>query len=631
MFALATFVSALISCAVTDDTFRDAPMVNHAEDGARGATVAAWDGTTSVFALDTSLGQVSQLDLQTGDSLHVTLGGEPTRLLVQDQRLFVTLRGSDELVVLALTDSLAAAPAELSRHPTAVEPYGLAADSERRRLYIASSREGVIEERDLDTLEVLRVHAVGPEPRWLAIHPTGQWLYVGHAVGPHLTAVSLSDGDQLLVDPPEVLSEMRSAAQPYTPRVTGDLSVSPDGRRLAVPILYVDHFASESTEVGLSQGTSVEGYYTEGVLDTTPGQGRFQPAVTLFELDEDGEPDPGSGLPLSTIEETRVDNDAVVARSYLSSVSWSPDQSAIAGPMEASDTVLWVSVPAALPSWSPGEPLLAADATTLETGAGPAMVVWTGHFLALIHENLDRAVTVLTTDQTSGNVLTREESWWPFEGDLGWEFELGRRLFTSAVDDSLVDTSVGVSCSTCHFEGRTDGLTWEFDDGDRQTPSLGGVVSETAPVTWTEGVQSVALEAQLTARLRMGGARGAVNPALFDAIAVFVDATPNESGVPQDPDAVARGAEVFFRDDVACGECHVPPLYTDNRGHALYGLDDVMTPSLVGVAATAPYLHDGSEPTLQALLLRSQDGSMGDTSGLSEGELADLEAFLMTL
>ena len=42
-----------------------------------------------------------------------------------------------------------------------------------------------------------------------------------------------------------------------------------------------------------------------------------------------------------------------------------------------------------------------------------------------------------------------------------------------------------MSCGTCHFEGRNDGLTWHLDDQVRQTPSLAGAVSVTAPFTWT--------------------------------------------------------------------------------------------------------------------------------------------------
>jgi cytochrome c peroxidase len=55
------------------------------------------------------------------------------------------------------------------------------------------------------------------------------------------------------------------------------------------------------------------------------------------------------------------------------------------------------------------------------------------------------------------------------------------------------------------------------------------------------------------------------------------------------------------------------------------------TPTLVGIAATAPYLHDGTAETLRSLLLLTRSGQMGDTSSLSKSELLDLEDYLRSL
>jgi cytochrome c peroxidase len=73
------------------------------------------------------------------------------------------------------------------------------------------------------------------------------------------------------------------------------------------------------------------------------------------------------------------------------------------------------------------------------------------------------------------------------------------------------------------------------------------------------------------------------------------------------------------------------PLFTDKKIHELYKEDPVITPSLIGVMATRPYLHDGSSPTLTDLLELVRDGSMGDTSSLSAEELDDLEVYLRSL
>ena len=56
------------------------------------------------------------------------------------------------------------------------------------------------------------------------------------------------------------------------------------------------------------------------------------------------------------------------------------------------------------------------------------------------------------------------------------------------------------------------------------------------------------------------------------------------------------------------------------------------TPSLRGVWDGAPYLHDGSAPTLLDVLTNRNAGDRhGRTSQLTEGEIQDLIAFLRSL
>jgi cytochrome c peroxidase len=64
-------------------------------------------------------------------------------------------------------------------------------------------------------------------------------------------------------------------------------------------------------------------------------------------------------------------------------------------------------------------------------------------------------------------------------------------------------------------------------------------------------------------------------------------------------------------------------------GGPLLGLDP---PTLLDLWATAPYLHDGSAPTLRAVLVdRNLDGRHSDLSALSDADLDDLVAFLLSL
>ncbi len=56
------------------------------------------------------------------------------------------------------------------------------------------------------------------------------------------------------------------------------------------------------------------------------------------------------------------------------------------------------------------------------------------------------------------------------------------------------------------------------------------------------------------------------------------------------------------------------------------------TPSLIGLASSAPYYHDGSAQTLRAALM--ENGSihgMGQSVSLTEPQMDDLVAYLETL
>ena len=54
-------------------------------------------------------------------------------------------------------------------------------------------------------------------------------------------------------------------------------------------------------------------------------------------------------------------------------------------------------------------------------------------------------------------------------------------------------------------------------------------------------------------------------------------------------------------------------------------------PSLLGVGLTAPYLHDGSMPTLESLLTSGHPDPLGNGNGLSTQEILALAAFLLSI
>lgn len=134
----------------------------------------------------------------------------------------------------------------------------------------------------------------------------------------------------------------------------------------------------------------------------------------------------------------------------------------------------------------------------------------------------------------------------------------------------------------------------------------------------------------------------------LDALAAYcATLTPKPSPVRLDHASAARGQAIFMRTDVGCASCHIPPRYTDSTLNASpFIKHDVGTgnsaneqngsafdtPSLHMLWDTAPYLHDGSAPTLRDVLVaHNPNNQHGSTSQLSDLEVQDLVTFLLSL
>jgi cytochrome c peroxidase len=216
----------------------------------------------------------------------------------------------------------------------------------------------------------------------------------------------------------------------------------------------------------------------------------------------------------------------------------------------------------------------------------------------------------------------------------------GQALFFSSARAEL-SRDRWIGCASCHFDGGIDGRTWNTSPGPRNTQALFSV-HETHPLHWSADRASVQ-DFQKTIQNEMGGKGLPV--AELDDLAAFV----NSLRLPPNPfremdgslsAAARRGRQVFESPKTQCAACHPAPLYTDRKLHDVgtgEGAAERMgnqfdTPSLRGIYATAPYLHDGSADTLKNVLLaKNARDRHGVTSHLSAQEVADLIAFLRSL
>jgi mono/diheme cytochrome c family protein len=206
-------------------------------------------------------------------------------------------------------------------------------------------------------------------------------------------------------------------------------------------------------------------------------------------------------------------------------------------------------------------------------------------------------------------------------GDIG--YDAGRGLFHQ-------QTASGLACASCHPEGREDGLVWEFAGfGRRRTQSLAGDILERGPYHWVGDMKDLGVLMDDVFANRMAG--GKVNHSQKVSLGPWLNRIPAPAPVAAEPTAVERGREVF---QVAqCASCHNGALFTNNT------LVDVGTggkfkvPSLVGIAARAPFMHSGCAATLKDRFNGTCGGGdkHGLTSTLTQAQTDDLVKYLESL
>ncbi len=230
---------------------------------------------------------------------------------------------------------------------------------------------------------------------------------------------------------------------------------------------------------------------------------------------------------------------------------------------------------------------------------------------------------------------------------LSLDAQAGRRLFFSAVDPRMDSLSTGIACASCHVEGREDGQVWNFPQGPRQTPSLAGRdTMQTAPFHWAGEFDNLTQFMSHTVVERMGGT--GVDPDMERQLAAYISSIPAPDNALKDTtpaEVISRGQAAFAKAE--CNTCHSTEHLTDNSfadvgTYATEGdvIDDASlrphgglnTPSILGIARTAPYLHTGAAPSIRARIMKGKEADLhGKTAQLSVEEVDDLVAYLKTL
>lgn len=298
------------------------------------------------------------------------------------------------------------------------------------------------------------------------------------------------------------------------------------------------------------------------------------------------------------------------------------------------------------------------------TGANPRGVALSRYGrTAYVMNYLSRDVSILDLSDPRNRTGGRRESVAP--ETLDPETWLGKRLFNNA-SDPRISTLGWISCASCHPGGGSDGTTWSLPEGPRQTTPLWSLTLRGPPFhasATRDEPQDVQLDIELLMR-GLGFSSGPSYPLLgtpnggrsadLDALAAFIMAgirTPAaSSGI--DETAAARGRDTY--EVAGCTACHGGAGWTRNALPGAPGtvagptgdqvdaaLHDVGTypvgqsglgelgfkiPTLLGLHATAPYLHNGAATDLRAVLANPLHVGV-----IAEADLDDLVAFLLSI
>lgn len=558
--------------------------------------------------------------------------------------------------------------AKLDEIATGQEPWSIAITPDGSRILVANRAGGTLTMIDAAQRKVVKTIVVGAEPGALLLTPSGTLAFVTLMAEQLVAIVEIPSG--------KIVERIAVGPAPYA------LAFPPDGERA-----YITHLiaqprpqgaeASDDGHQGLVTVLNVAQRRVERIIELAPNAFGFPnrlasitlagerawlahlraapalptgltttvfAAVLSLDLAEQSE-DTAAFLPLNDQEifGSPVNNPAMAVPSR--------DGKQLYVVLSGSNLLEVVDVAA------PHQPELVKF---LAVGDNPQGIALNQEgTLGYVMNYLARSVTVidLAKLETIATIATTAETLQP-------EMLRGKILFNSAADPRLTQGS-WISCASCHFEGWPDGVTWIFPDGVRQTPMLWNA-GETLPWHWSAALDE-AQDVEDTIHViqrGLGLGPGADPPLLgatnagrspdLDALALFL-----KSGLraPRQPIAeTAAGRTLFI--SAGCAACHSGPHWTisslpgaatmldlDGNGMVDELLRDVGTagpldgrgatgfdvPSLVGVGLTNPYLHDGSMPTLEALLASGHPDPLGNGNHFTVQEIAELVSFLQSI
>lgn len=577
----------------------------------------------------------------------IPVGKEPRELALSadGSMLYVTCRYADSVEWVDIARGTV-----LGSVKTGIEPYGIVGSPDGKLLYVTNYRSGTVSVLNAETRAVLKQVQAGTNPRAIALAADGGKLYVSDyltsATSIYDTATMKRVSDKALAPSPDLPDRKKSQG---TPNTVEQLRLTPDGKSL--------------WEAHLLTNTDTPVQFEEVIF----------PALSVVDA-QTGEEDTKSRKELFKAIDVKDKFGKTIIVSNPTDIVFSPDGEKAYALMGGSEDLLVFDIARGgragqiihhLPGDLPIGMVMSKDGGKL-----------------YIHNASSHDLTVVNlppADEEGGQARVDGKPLKLIAQDrLNAQQRLGKTLFYSAnTDDNALVGSNWMSCASCHSDGEVDRMSIMTAKGPRNVPS-NVLAFETGLFMW-DGSRDDFYDYIHTVQGEMGGLSD-VDPAkpmpddtkkLFDALEAYMR-MPDAFPVPQSPfrtedgqltEAAQRG-KAIFEGKAQCVTCHATDVMTDsakatggdgklttdntsylhnvgtvNSADVDYGGDArgafkntrprgmYDTPTLRGVYATAPYLHDGSAPTLEDVIQRAGD-EHGHTSDLSDKEISDLVAYL---
>lgn len=592
-----------------------APMGPHAAPWA----LAATNDGRALFVASTGTQAIARIDVAKARIVRTFNPGGTVRGLdvAPDGQLAASLTDRDQVVLLDPEAGRVTAEVPVGRSPA-----GVAFDATGERLFVANMASHDVSVIDMTLMTELRRVPAGREPFTVRRAPGGATIAV---VSRRMELTRPEDLPYSVVTLLDASSgDVRHVVRLPSCHMAESAAFTRDGAHLLVPAILVRN------RLPILQ--VARGWVMSSVLAVI---GVESGSVKLLPLSEPGEgfPDP-SGIAVS--------RDGL--RAFVAS--------------GGRDEVAEVDIPALLAAAEE------ADAGQMQrlswtrryvprrfaVGSNPREVLLVGSKAAprlAVSERLGDSVALV--DVSSAEV--DRVALGPGTDDV---VQKGARVFHSA----RFAFQQAFSCRSCHPDGHTDGLTYDFDiDGVGRNVvlnrSLRGVAG-TAPFKWT-GINPT-LQRQCGPRFAMVLTRAdPMSDEELNTLVAYLHslrpprADPYAGRVAGDPTGAIERGKVLFERSVQkdgtpipasgrCITCHPPPLFSTRRPADVgtkglrdkTGLFDI--PHLIGIGSKAPYLHDGRALSLEEIWTAPDVGDKhGVVSDLNKADLNDLVEYMKGL